>query len=158
MKERKFLFSNFVMLFILSLMVGFSACKSKKKTTEVSDPKETRTEIEEEISKAEEDDDRAVSEETEKVLRLENYFKAIANASSLQSANGSIRETLSMFSSPDAPVLIVIYKEGGTTDYDEPTTIKRYLEYLKDTKKNMASVEEIVLDNNGKIAELVLRK
>lgn len=158
MKKRKFNFSSFPLLLVLAMIVGFSSCKSKKKTTEVSDTDKARTEIEAEIADAEEDEEMASSEETASSQRLQNYFRAIANAPSLQSANGSISETLTMFSSPDVPVLIVIYKEGGITDYDEPTTIKKYLEYLKDTKKNMATVEEMVLDNNGKIAELVLRK
>ena len=63
-----------------------------------------------------------------------------------------------MFSNSEAPVLIVIYKEGGKPSYDEPTTIGKYLNYLKDTKNNKARVEEVVYDTNGKIKELVLRK
>lgn len=160
MKQRKFNFSSFSILLVLAMVIGFSACKGKKKVTDVSDTEATRAEIEEEMAAdaGEEEDDVTLSEEAARSQRLENYFKAISNAPSLQSANGSISETLTMFSSPDAPVLLIIYKAGGTTDYDEPTTIKKYLEYLKDTKNNMASVEEMVLDNNGKIAELVLRK
>lgn len=159
MTERKFNFSGFSVLLILAIIVGFSSCKGKKKATEVSDPNEVRNEIEEEIEEMEDEDaDRASSEEMARSQRLQNYFRAIASAPSLQSANGSISETLTMFSNPNVPVLIIIYRDGGVVDYDEPTTIKKYLEYLKDTKNSMATVEEMVLDNNGKIAELVLRK
>ncbi len=52
----------------------------------------------------------------------------------------------------------MIYKEGGKPSYDEPTTIEKYLNYLKDTKNNKAKVEEVVYDANGKIKELVLKK
>lgn len=159
MKQRKLNFSHINVLVLLALIVGFSACKNKKKATEISDPNEVRAEIEEEIADYEEPEDgRVAVKEPNRTMRLNNYFGAIAGAASPQAANGSISEALTMFSSPDAPVLIVIYNAGGTTDYDEPTTIKKYLEYLKDTKNNRAEVEEMVMDDYGKIKELVLRK
>jgi len=52
----------------------------------------------------------------------------------------------------------VINESGGTVDYDEPTTIRKYLEYLKDQKRNNAEVRNLVLDNNGKITEVELVK
>jgi len=65
---------------------------------------------------------------------LDNSFNAIANAVSYDAANRTIDETLRQFASPDALVLIIISQEGGVNDYDRPTTISRFLEYLKDKK------------------------
>lgn len=90
--------------------------------------------------------------------RLHNYFDAIANAGSPASANASISEALAMFSSPDAPVLIVISEEDGKKDYDKPTTIKKYMEYLKDQKKNMNKISNLQFDGSGKITEVELIK
>ena len=55
-------------------------------------------------------------------------------------------------------MLIIISKEGKTVDYDRPTTIKNYLNYLKDTKNNINQVEKVLYDSNGKIKELELIK
>lgn len=82
-------------------------------------------------------------------------FSGISNASSTADANDQIRRTLEKFSSPDAPVLIIISEAG---DYDRPTTISRYLDYLKDQQRNPHVVEDVVLDNQGKIREIVLIK
>jgi hypothetical protein len=69
-----------------------------------------------------------------------------------------INESLGLFSSPDAPVLIIISKSGSIVDYDRPTTIRNYLNYLKDTKNNINRVEKISYDDKGKIKELELYK
>jgi hypothetical protein len=90
--------------------------------------------------------------------QLHDYFYAIANASSTDAANKSITDALSLFTNPNIPVLIIFYKADGKESYDEPTTIVKYLNYLKDTKNNKATVEEMVKDSNGRIKELVLRK
>lgn len=90
--------------------------------------------------------------------RLNQYFDAIAGSSSLAGANSNINEALGLFSSPDALVLIIISKGGGQKDYDRPTTIRKYLEYLKDQKKNINTIDKVVYDNQGKIAELELIK
>jgi len=55
-------------------------------------------------------------------------------------------------------VLIIIAQSGGITDYDEPTTIQKYLNYLKDQKKKADTIENIVFDDAGKIKELELTK
>jgi len=91
-------------------------------------------------------------------LSLADYFALVAGASSVESANLKINETLKLFSSPDAPVLIIISKEGGLVDYDRPTTAKKYLEYLKDQKKNLNEIDKIEYDDNGKIKLLELIK
>lgn len=161
MRKNRINFSLFNGILILALVVGFSSCKNKKKMSEVSDTQEVKEQIEEELGEDDMEDsepEREAVKEPTKSQKLENYFTAISNASSATSASGSISEALTMFSTPNAPVLIVIYRGTGNPDYDEPTTIKKYLEYLKDTKNNKAVVEEMVLDDYGKIKELVLKK
>ncbi len=65
---------------------------------------------------------------------------------------------LSCLHSPNTPVLIIISKEGDIVDYDRPTTAKKYLEYLKDQKKNLNEIDNIEYDDNGKIKLLELIK
>lgn len=161
MKKRIYNISPLSLVVLLAMVVGFSSCKNKKKLTEMSDPVEVREEIAQEEMEEEEPEvveERVVVKEPTKEAKLNNYFGAIATSSSTSAANASINEALSMFSNGDAPVLIVIYNEGGKPSYDEPTTIEKYLNYLKDTKNNKAKVEEVVYDTNGKIKELVLKK
>ena len=159
MKSNTLKFSIVNGVLLLALIVGFSSCKNKKKMSDISDPQEVGQQIEEELEETEETEpERVAVKEPTKSEKLESYFQAIAQASSTASANSSISEALTMFSNPNAPVLIVIYRGSGNPDYDEPTTIKKYLEYLKDIKNNKAVVEEMVLDDYGKIKELVLKK
>ena len=149
------------LIVLATLVFGLSACKNQKKVADISDAQEVKEQIEQEMEEEElpeEEPERVVKKEPTKEAKLNNYFAAISSASSTSSANSSIQEALTMFSNADAPVLIVIYKAGGTPSYDEPTTIGKYLDYLKDTKNNKAKVEEVVYDANGKIKELVLRK
>jgi hypothetical protein len=89
---------------------------------------------------------------------LSDYFSSIASAKSVSEANMFINDALGLFSSPDSPVLIIISNTGGIVDYDRPTTIKNYLNYLKDTKNNINKVEKIIYDDKGKIKELELFK
>ena len=51
-----------------------------------------------------------------------------------------------------------INKSGDIIDYDRPTTIKNYLNYLKDTKNDINRIDKIIYDDNGKIKELDLFK
>ncbi len=90
--------------------------------------------------------------------KLKNYFSQISNASSTGIANHQIKEALGLFSSKETPVLIIIGEFNGQKDYDQPTTISKYLNYLKDQKKNPNKIENIVFDESGKIKELELRK
>ncbi len=90
--------------------------------------------------------------------RLNQYIDAIANAGSVTAANSNINEAMSMFSSPDALVLIIISKAGAEKDYDRPTTIQKYLNYVKDQKKNVNAIDNIIFDSQGKIKELELTK
>jgi hypothetical protein len=89
---------------------------------------------------------------------LAGYFDSIVNATSVSQANMLIADALKLFASPETPVLIIISKSGATVDYDRPTTIKNYLNYLKDTKNNINKVEKISYDTAGKIRELELIK
>jgi len=89
---------------------------------------------------------------------LNSYFSTIAKSASVAQANMKIAEALKLFSSPETPVLIIISKEGSIVDYDRPTTIKDYLNYLKDTKNDINEVDKISFDSAGKIKELELIK
>ncbi len=89
---------------------------------------------------------------------LDEYFSSIANAPSIDQANKLIYEAMDQFSGPDTPVLIIISQYDGQKDYDRPTTISKYLNYLKDQKKSVNKVENVVLDSSGKIKELELIK
>lgn len=157
----KFNFTTYLSLLIVVMMVGFTSCKSKKKIAGVANPQEVKNQIEEELSEETEEVKepvRVAVKPLTKTQKLENYFAAISEASNVTAANNSINEALTLFSGPNAPVLITIYRKDGTVDYDEPTTIRKYLEYLKDTKNNKAQVEEMVMDDYGNIKELVLKK
>lgn len=103
-------------------------------------------------------EETAVKPEVTATTSLNNYFNSIAKSTSVSQANMQIAEALKMFTNPEAPVLIIISKENNIVDYDRPTTIKDYLNYLKDTKNNINKVDKITFDNNGKIKELELLK
>ena len=91
-------------------------------------------------------------------VTLERNFNSIARAGSISQANRAISETLGMFESPNVPVLIIIKQNAGFNDYDRPTTIENYLNYVKDQKKATEKVYEIKYNANGKINELELIK
>ncbi|NQT78459.1 MAG: hypothetical protein HQ565_12145 [Bacteroidetes bacterium] len=106
---------------------------------------------------------RAWEEEKQKKLEassmsLDDYFAMIAGAASIDKANQKINEALKLFGSPGTAVLIIISQEGDIVDYDKPTTAKKYLEYLKDQKKNLNEIWNIEYDDNGKIKLLELIK
>jgi hypothetical protein len=93
--------------------------------------------------------------------KLETNFQAIADAGksgNLTQAAALIKSTLPLFAGDDTPVLIIIAKDGSIIDYDKPTTIKRYLNFLNDQKINRNSVDSYELDTDGKIKELDLIK
>ncbi len=169
--------SRLAMLGLLMFVLLASGCKSKKLAMQAGQAKAQQEEAlrkqKEEELKRKEAEEKARRDEEERLARearnkatptlsgapkLEQYFSAISNASNLTAANNSISEALSMFSSDQTPVLIVISEEGGEKDYDKPTTIKAYLNYLKDQKKNINRVSNLVMDDAGKIKELELVK
>lgn len=108
------------------------------------------------------EEERRAAEEAAKAKEpknvLERNFASIASASSVTQANRLINETLQLFSSNSVPVLIIISQAGGFNDYDRPTTIENYLNYLKDQKVNRNKVENLKFNDNGKITEVELIK
>lgn len=171
MIQKKSLMLRIPTLLLLALLaIGASACKSKKKAMEASDPDAERARIEQEAARradeerkrAEEEQARmeAMSRDREQALysRVNQYFTSVANAQSPQAANNNINEALTLFSSENTPVLIVISEENGQKDYDRPTTIRNYLNYLKDQKKNPDQIANLQVDPSGKITEVELKK
>jgi hypothetical protein len=163
--------SKLVML-ILVLMISAFGCKSKKKAMEASAAEKARMEQEATARKQQEEEQRRKEAEEKSrreaelkqtmesapKTRLSQYFESITSASNATSANNSIVEALSLFASPDTPVLIVISEADGQKDYDRPTTIRDYLNYLKDQKKNINTISNLQFDGAGKITEVELKK
>lgn len=150
----------------LILSAGLLACKSSKKMADASKDADTTEEQQErpddttvdlESPKASETADTEISEE-EISNKLDQYFEAIANASgNTARANSNINEAKSMFASPDVPVLIIINEStDGTKDYDEPTNILDYMNYLKDQGKNLNDIYKVKTNDRGRITELEL--
>ncbi len=93
--------------------------------------------------------------------QLEQNFREIAaagQANNTSQANQKISQTLNYFTSPNALVLIIISRSGDIVDYDEPTTIDKYLNYLKDVGQSKNRVDKVILGPGGKIKELELIK
>lgn len=158
---------------ILSVLLSATySCKSKKKVAETSDAEKERIEQMEKERVAREEEERRKREEEERRKREEEakarapyeklgqYFTSISSASSATSADKTINEALNMFASGDVPVLIIIYQNEAenVTDYDEPTTIEKYLHYLKVVKRTPDVVQELKFNANGKIQEVILKK
>ncbi|WP_448520255.1 hypothetical protein [Rhodoflexus sp.] len=89
---------------------------------------------------------------------IHDYFRDIVGSGNTTAANNRIQEALQMFASPNAPVLIIIGVFNGEKDYDRPTTIANYLNYLKDQKKAPHKIANIKKNAAGKIEELELEK
>ena len=163
------------------IIISAFGCQSKKKAMQASNAAAEKARIEREATekkadaaaaelaakKAQDDKARWEAEQREKenesktstpALKVDQYFSTISSSSNIASANASINEALALFASPQTPVFIVISDSGGIKDYDKPTTIKDYLNYLKDQKKNINSVLSVKTDGNGKITELELKK
>ncbi|MGK7391467.1 MAG: hypothetical protein ACNS60_14015 [Candidatus Cyclobacteriaceae bacterium M2_1C_046] len=159
------------------LMTATYSCKSKKKAAEAEAQAEKermeRMEAEREAREAEEERRRREEEEAERrrlaeeeakarapYEKVSQYFNSIAQATSGTAADRSISEAMNMFASGDVPVLIIIYENEAenVTDYDEPTTIDKYLHYLKTVKRTPDNVEEMKFNDQGKITELILKK
>lgn len=144
---------NRSLLVVLVATLSIASCKSKKKVVEAAPPAPVEVaapEVQKPVAE--------VSADEVAVEKLENYFNRLAAAGNVSLANQTIQEVLGMFSNQETPILIVIHEENGIKDYDEPTTIKKYLEYLKDTKKNLNFISDIRMDSNGKVSELELRR
>lgn len=90
--------------------------------------------------------------------KLSSLFKKIATTKDSVLIAGYFQESIQMFNSEQVPVLIVINNTNGLKDYDKPTTIKRYIEFIKDQNKYSDRFLNILFDENGKITELELLK
>lgn len=164
-------------LIILALvLISAFGCQSKKKAMQAKNAAAEKAKMEQEATdrklQAEEQARKAAEEQARldaerranenrastPSVKLNQYFGAIAGSSNVSSANASINEALTLFASPETPVLIVISESGGMKDYDKPTTIKQYLNYLKDQKKNPNAIADIKTNGEGKITELELKK
>ncbi|MBP5573905.1 MAG: hypothetical protein J6X40_07045 [Bacteroidales bacterium] len=108
------------------------------------------------------EEERKAAEEAAKAKlpknMLETNLGKIAAASGTTQANNLINETLQLFESNDVPVLIIISQAGGFNDYDRPTTIENYLNYVKDQKVSRNRVANLKFNENGKITEVELIK
>ncbi len=89
-------------------------------------------------------------EEKKQLNRIFNEFTLNPNA--------DVESILEYFANEDVPVLIKISEAEGEAQYDKPTTIRKYLEYLKDQSKNLNYIEKISFDNNNQVTELVLAR
>jgi len=147
-------------LYVVLIIFGFSAisgCKSKKKVT-ASSEKQPVEEVKVVPPPPVKEEPVEVKKPAELTMeaQIEKNFQAIADASSVDYANRNIDETLKFFASKDAPVFIVFYRENGVKDYDKPTSIDKYLNYLKDQKKNPNKIDKIIFNDQGKIEEIEL--
>ncbi|MBN2637556.1 MAG: hypothetical protein JXR65_00550 [Bacteroidales bacterium] len=96
--------------------------------------------------------------DVEKFKPLNDAFSQIAESETYSEANQRINNTLSLFATSEVPVLIIIDQAQGFNDYDRPTTIVKFLNYLKDMKAYSFAVESVKKDAQGKITELELIK
>lgn len=144
---------NYAIISLVVLTAALGACKNQKnisKTMPPAEPVMTAAPATAEPEAA----PQTAARSTEAIIS--EYFDAVAHANSTLAANRSREEVLSLFASKDTPVLIVIFQEGDFKDYDEPTTINKYLEYIQLQQKNPAKVQSLVKNASGKITELEL--
>lgn len=96
--------------------------------------------------------------EMQKFKLLNDAFTQIAQSATYSEANRRISDVLNRFVTPEVPVLIIIDQAQGFNDYDRPTTINKFLNYLKDMKAYSFTVESVKKNAQGKITELELIK
>jgi len=89
---------------------------------------------------------------------INDYFHQIAYATDVDEANAKIAEALKVYVSAETPVLIIISQADGITDYDKPTTIEDYLNYLKDQKTYTNEIYNVEFDDYGQITVIELIK
>ncbi len=87
---------------------------------------------------------------------LNSYFSSIINLSENDDSEEIITETLSYFESSESPVLIILQEVDGKVFYDRPTTIEKYLYYLKDMKKSSHQIQKLNFSDNEKINKMIL--
>ncbi len=97
-------------------------------------------------------------QEASKYKDIDTQLESISTSSTIDAANQKIMLSMDKFASPDVPVLIIISQAGGFNDYDRPTTISKFLHYLKDKQEYKYQVVSVKKDALGKITELELLK
>ena len=91
--------------------------------------------------------------------RCFNDVISFSKSGNIERTNMKIKDILKFFASSEAPLLIIVYRENGQPiDYDKPTTIGAYLNYLKDQKVNHNTTYSIERDEAGKIKLVELLK
>jgi hypothetical protein len=166
--------SRFALLMSVLMILAFRCTSTKKialskapvEKPKLEQPVDLRKQKEESLKRT--NPDRSIEQDAKQALkimrenapkvRLNEYFDAIAYAGNTASANNSIKKALTMFKSEEAPVVIVIREQDGKRDYDQPTTIRAYFDYLKTEKKNMDDIQNLNIDNSGKIVRVELKK
>ncbi len=129
---------------------------SKVETKISLDRAEEQRKSEEERLRREEEERKKSAES--KYQTIDNQLNSIATSSGTEVANNHIETVLNEFATPDVPVLIIISNAGGFNDYDRPTTISKFLNYLKDKQQYNYKVDMVKRDALGKIIELELIK
>jgi hypothetical protein len=151
----------FLCMFAVIVMMG---CKSQKKVkAQAKEPEQNEvvaTEKPELVTppKIEEPKTETTTAKDDISRKLNQMFASIANSGNSNSSLATKNEVLNLFSSPNVPVLIVIYEGDKVKDHDKPTTIKSYLEYLGITRNNNAMIKDLEFNENGLITLLELRK
>jgi hypothetical protein len=112
----------------------------------------------EEERRLKEEEEKRKNEVAKVAPTIQDYFRDIVGSGNTAAANNRIQEALNMFVSPEAPVLIIIGTFNGEKDYDRPTTISKYLNYLKDQKKAPHKIANVKRNAAGKIEEIELEK
>lgn len=161
--KKSTILKTIILLFLLpTMMLMSNGCGSSKKAkAKAAEEARLAKEREERLKREEADRKRREEEERQRAMRapyqkMEDYFNKVSKATSVESANAIIDQAMNMFSSPDAPVLIIIKKTGDIIDYDRPSTARQYFDFMKDQKKAFNKVEKMELDSNGKIKEMIL--
>ena len=175
--------SSGLIILLIAFMVAFG-CQSRKKAMQASNAKAEAARVKSEQMERQREQERATQEAKDKeakdkarreeearertrqneskastpAVKLSQYFNSIASSPNPASANASINEALTLFASPETPVLILISDSNGMKDYDRPTNIKDYLNYVKDQKKNINMISDVKTNGAGKITELELKK
>ncbi len=140
------------------------AALAKIKAKNINDPeiKALIARVEAQVAEAKqlEADKRIADEERKKIenapvnVRLTTLLGQIAAAPNREAANQIIAQALTLFASPKVPVFKIIGVFNGEKDFDKPTDITQYLNYVKDQKKNIYKLQTYKTDASGKISEL----
>lgn len=154
-KQRKSKFTSVKMLKLdlgqFDKLVGLNQKRIDNMKAEIQRKKEE----EEKKKKEAEEKKKEIILKTDEQLDL--YLQQIATAPTAAEANDIIAKVYDMFSSKTADVLIIISGAGTSSpDYDKPTNIQKYLNYVKDQKLYSKKVYNLEMDDNGKIKLLEL--